>query len=358
MTAMTADLWGTLSVFDHKRPNAFVAEIGLFDALVVPVPPSADAEEWRADRWNGALQAELLDVIPGDKLRRVPWDVTQRGRWAQRREAELASKDVANLQEERRRFVASGRRSVDFDSSASNLSRYVLRDHMNEEKDRALIAGMPDYTVTVIPAFDGPAAYTAAHAEDETVLAAAVLPRQERLLRAFSWEFFVPSDEDRPGKALTHRQLIEAALALDDLPEVREHRRAFRAWTGKEAMQGTEPERAREKMEEMLDRYARAVRGTGISVTTRRACGVVEVGSAAAAVWQPWFGLVGPLMQVFGAREWFDQPPEVPEEIRPAALLHGMRHTFAEAQNAGLALDAEMPLPLTRFWPGRAGLGL
>ena len=99
-----------LSVIDHKRPHAFVAELGLFDALVVPVPPSgADAQAWSAENWNGALQAELLDAIPDHKLRRVPWDATQRGRWAQRREAALATLDVGMIREQRRQAVAAGR---------------------------------------------------------------------------------------------------------------------------------------------------------------------------------------------------------------------------------------------------------
>ena len=356
---MTADLWGTLSVIDHKRPHAFVAELGLFDALVVPVPPSgADAQAWSAENWNGALQAELLDAIPDHKLRRVPWDATQRGRWAQRREAALATLDVGMIREQRRQAVAAGRSVDDFNNSASALSRYLLQDYINAEKDRALVTGMPDYAVTVIPAYDGPRAFVAAQQDEEGAAAQAEQPRQARLLQAFQWEFFAPSNEDRPGQALSHRQLIEATLALEALPEVREHRRAFRAWTGEQAMRGTEPGEALEKMEEMLDRYARAVKGTGISVTTRRACGVVEVGSAAAAVWQPWFGVIGPVMQFLGAKEWFDVPAEVPEDVRPAALLHGMRSAFSQAPVAGLALDAEMPLPLSRFWPGPVGPGL
>ena len=104
------NLWPAFGDRPTKRPHAFVAELGLFDALVVPVPPSgADAQAWSAENWNGALQAELLDAIPDHKLRRVPWDATQRGRWAQRREAALATLDVGMIREQRRQAVAAGR---------------------------------------------------------------------------------------------------------------------------------------------------------------------------------------------------------------------------------------------------------
>src|SRR5271165_2707828 len=70
-----AQIWGTMSVGDHMRPRAFIAEIGLFDTLVVPVPPPGGGGKWdMKDGWNGALQAELLGLIPERRLRRVSWE--------------------------------------------------------------------------------------------------------------------------------------------------------------------------------------------------------------------------------------------------------------------------------------------
>lgn len=45
---MPRELWGTFSVADHLRERAFVAEILLYDRLVIPVPP--DDEE--RGRWE------------------------------------------------------------------------------------------------------------------------------------------------------------------------------------------------------------------------------------------------------------------------------------------------------------------
>lgn len=35
---MAMQVWGTFSVNDHTRPNAFVREVLLFDRLVLPYP--------------------------------------------------------------------------------------------------------------------------------------------------------------------------------------------------------------------------------------------------------------------------------------------------------------------------------
>lgn len=46
--AMGAEIWGTLAVNDHKRRDALVRQVLLFDRLVIPVPAtSAERERWR-----------------------------------------------------------------------------------------------------------------------------------------------------------------------------------------------------------------------------------------------------------------------------------------------------------------------
>ena len=100
-------------------------------------------------------------------------------------------------------------------------------------------------------------------------------PEQARALRAFGWEFFAPSNEDRPGRALTHRQLVEAAVELESLPEVSKHREAFRTWTGEETLQGTDPEAARVKTcwratRRRSGRHACRSRSAGRSASSKR----------------------------------------------------------------------------------------
>jgi hypothetical protein len=51
------ELWGTFSVGDHLRANSFVAELLLYDRLVVPVPPQEGGAEW-----SGPIADELAPL--------------------------------------------------------------------------------------------------------------------------------------------------------------------------------------------------------------------------------------------------------------------------------------------------------
>lgn len=373
---MASQLWGTVSVVDHKRPFAFVAELVLFNALVVPVPPDGDAPEWASGEWDGAKQSELLRAVPDERLRRVPWSARLRGEWRKQYAAAQADFDVCNVAQQRQLHLAGGGTNQKFDAQPFAVTRMLLRDEADARNDRALLEGMPLAKPAVIPAYNGPDSYAAdadpeanghgnsdggtpnsgagrvaagTDAEDDAVRHE---PEQARVLRAFGWEFFAPSNEDRPGRELTPRQLIEAAVELEALPEVREHREAFRTWTGEETLEGTDPEAARAKMEDLLARYAQAVRATRRPVKVRRALGIFETGAEVAAPWVPFAGLVGPVLRRLPVQQRLDAAAELPTNLRPAALVHAMRNAFAQSPLPGLALDQNMPLPLDRFWPG------
>lgn len=82
---MAAEIWAAYSVRDHLSPNAFLADVVMYDHLVVPVPPPGDTAEW--DRWeepeNGwepKRQGELLDAL-GPVVTRVPWTKNRRDFW-------------------------------------------------------------------------------------------------------------------------------------------------------------------------------------------------------------------------------------------------------------------------------------
>jgi hypothetical protein len=78
-----AELWGTFSVRDHLQPCAFVADVLLYDRLVVPVPPADDPVErqrWIDNRWDPDRQDAILDVL-GDLAKRVEWNAERRAAW-------------------------------------------------------------------------------------------------------------------------------------------------------------------------------------------------------------------------------------------------------------------------------------
>ena len=76
-------VWGTFSVRDHLQPWAFVAEVLIYDRLVVPVPPEGDDDEeqrWVTERWDPARQRALLEIL-GDLAVQVEWDADRRRQW-------------------------------------------------------------------------------------------------------------------------------------------------------------------------------------------------------------------------------------------------------------------------------------
>ena len=80
---MAEQLWGTYSVADHKQPYAFIADLILYDRLVVPVPPSNDPAEWKRwedAKWRPERQQLLLKEL-GDYVKRVQWTPELRAKW-------------------------------------------------------------------------------------------------------------------------------------------------------------------------------------------------------------------------------------------------------------------------------------
>jgi hypothetical protein len=60
-------LRGTFAVDDHLRKHAFVAELVLFDRVVLPQPPENDTEEykrWTDLRWRPDDLRETVKTLP------------------------------------------------------------------------------------------------------------------------------------------------------------------------------------------------------------------------------------------------------------------------------------------------------
>lgn len=83
------ELWATFSVEDHRRPGAFVAEVLLYDKLIIPVPPTeADGlsvaevltEQRRWAKWDPQRQREILDIL-GDRAEKIPWTAARQAEW-------------------------------------------------------------------------------------------------------------------------------------------------------------------------------------------------------------------------------------------------------------------------------------
>jgi hypothetical protein len=79
----SAPVWAAYSVFDHQPPGAFLADVVLYDRLVVPMPPPDESTEWarwETNGWDPTRQKKLLAAL-GPLVKQVPWNAMRRGSW-------------------------------------------------------------------------------------------------------------------------------------------------------------------------------------------------------------------------------------------------------------------------------------
>jgi hypothetical protein len=69
---MARRLWGCYSVADHLAPRAFVADLLLYDRLLIPTP-APETLDRSEERWDPGRQARLLEIL-GPFAERVEWD--------------------------------------------------------------------------------------------------------------------------------------------------------------------------------------------------------------------------------------------------------------------------------------------
>jgi hypothetical protein len=80
---MSLQIWGCYSVADHLVSRAFVADVLLYERLIIPVPPANDTaqlSEWKRAGWNPERQEELLEVLGGKALH-IPWTFDRQNEW-------------------------------------------------------------------------------------------------------------------------------------------------------------------------------------------------------------------------------------------------------------------------------------
>ncbi len=106
------ELWATYSVKDHCQPRAFIADVLLYDRLVIPVPSrepneirelnevyKSEWDRWEKKKWDPALQESLLEVLQqsagrGPVVETVVWDSKLKGEWKARMVAESQGEPV------------------------------------------------------------------------------------------------------------------------------------------------------------------------------------------------------------------------------------------------------------------------
>lgn len=119
---MARRLWGCYSVSDHMRPRAFVADLLLYDRLVIPVPAASDMALWEK-HWNPERQARLLEIL-GPYAAQVEWS------------ADLKKRANAHIAGGAHRYSASRRVISEdlFEHAAKQCSPARARWQLNDER--------------------------------------------------------------------------------------------------------------------------------------------------------------------------------------------------------------------------------
>jgi hypothetical protein len=90
------ELWATFSVKDHRRRGAFIAEVLLYDKLMIPVVPTemdvpaevakAQWARWIENDWAPLRQTRVVEVLK-DRAELIPWTPDRETEWAALRQS-------------------------------------------------------------------------------------------------------------------------------------------------------------------------------------------------------------------------------------------------------------------------------
>ena len=261
----TDELWGTFAVDDHLRPGAFIAEILLFDRLVIPQPHKDDEDQYREWVKAGWRPDELVKII--DKLGKlavpITWDEKLRSTW-QNQYGDLTPADRASL----RAAMAQGS-AFDFgnirtskDSAAKWLTRSVLvnkinhfvEDPRNDTTDEALLKTIRELDIDPAANIDvvvGYGTYAKFSEEVNIDVETSFAETINKTALLFRWDFVVPEEEIN----VTDEKYLDTAIALSQHGEFRASRREFHQWRRRLIAKNVSGEKARSEMDRCLKVY-------------------------------------------------------------------------------------------------------
>jgi hypothetical protein len=341
--------WGTFSVKDHLKARPFVAEVLLFDKLVIPRPATekessgegvpAPVEDqmarWRREQWYPDEQRVLLDILGEFGLSlEVPWGGHAQHDWQQ------LYKKTDSLECDRSDFTQSIQDQVDlaktempeeaaYLATGGVLSLYVA-NQLGNQIARKLLSRVREQGVPVEPviAYGSYEAFKmdqgVKEAEDDH------MPVEAAPYALFGWEFFVPEDSEK-----TDAQLLREAAKLACRRDLSESRQYFHGWLKQMYTGEVDREDAKAEMLKVLSEYTKIMRSSGLANAAKYAAKVAQIAA-------PLAGLVGHTLgvevgvAVSGvslAIEKLIPMPQVPDRLRPAALLYDARKFFHKRQS-------------------------
>jgi hypothetical protein len=328
---MSTELWGTFSVRDHLVERAFVADVLLYDRLVIPtLPADGDPAKWPAG-WNLSQQKETLDLL-GELAVPAPWNDDRRKAWQERMDALPAARGAARSDDAV--LVTKDIRHTR-EAEGYKATRELLTEVYNTPEDdqlykrlKAAVQARPGSQVEAVAAYSSLDAFSA----DMPLVAAPSADRRRMLppTALFGWDFFVPESAEK-GLA-EDRRLLKRAKELASRADFIELRGAFYDWLSLVSDAGFSIAEAQADMAGRLAEFDKLMQGQAWMTTTRRVIKIVDVfASGAIALVNPIAGIAAggaALMVEFVADKALAPPPPTPKQ-KVAAMLHEAKARFA-----------------------------
>jgi hypothetical protein len=295
--------WGTFSVVDHQRPRAFVAEVLLYDKLIIPTPSdTAERVRWREIGRDPDRLDRNLDIL-GKTAIRVPWDEPKREAFKTRfASARAVAFDADNL--EQARFT-----NVD----PLYMTRMLLAQDFLPEMPKGVMA----WPI---------AAYSSCMDYREDIARQTPAERKEDLAMVLTHRFFVPEE---PGKS--DEEMLRKAVQLAERDDFQEKRAKFHEWQEEIIRDGIPDAKAVEEMEEYLQHFYAIAKKAKANVYWRWAFMAIPalIATATAGLGVPLVAAGATGLISVAAFAKFDSMPKI-EACRydNAAMIHDVERTF------------------------------
>ena len=317
------ELWGSLSVSDHVKRRALVAEVLLFDRIVVPVPPEGDLEEenrWSANQWDPERQRRLLDIL-GDGGGRedlavpVPWTRSKRDRFKELWKGLQA--EPGKVGAERSELLSALRfDTTQLQPDAMMASRMMLTRDYDSGEEKYMRRLPRVYVEGVVPAY---ASFQAANKE----LALRVI--EQRPTQAFAqvigWELFLPEQS-----GWSDEQALEAAAALARNDDYRLERETFRVWWRTKIGTGTPAAEAVTEMVKYADKINEIARRKEKRTRVLRSFAALGGMTAIAGAWFPPAAVAGGVIALASVgADWVLKDLEMSPVLAPFAMFADAR---------------------------------
>jgi hypothetical protein len=269
-------------VADHLEHRAFVADLLLYDRLVIPVPTADDIARWE-EHWDPERQARLLEIL-GGFAEPLKWDFWLRRQfnreWSARRYAENLNGMnalVAKLDHERPDYYKTS-----YGVIVNHMTNQVLKEQGNM---RAIaVYAQPDrfdrdWELTGTPPFIRRVLHVRPGALREAT--GSVPQDQHRLAKVVINRLIVPDE----GK--TDEEVLKRTVDLMSRAEVPKRRAAFHELLASLTTEGLRDETIVGEIEDLLNAFNESIRRHSAAWRMRVAVQFVTTGMGVAALWAP-----------------------------------------------------------------------